>query len=185
MLPLLYLKFFAIPALLVTATVLVVAYVWCRKSQTYIQFWWAEVALNFLITLLYTAYVLAIPFYSEQVHRTRNPGGFGGPSSIGIVAILFVVGCLLLPAFPTLFGLAFLPPRTSKFKWQSAIIVLYVVVVTVLISQKYTRYMADYRQHRVKKIQSKLEPVEKQLSPLEYAVVERGASPALLACDSK
>jgi hypothetical protein len=152
--------FLLIPSLIVAALILAVAYYWRRRSASYATFWKAEVALSFLITLAYTMYVLAMPFYSQQDHSPRNPGGFAGPGPIGMIAILFVVICLILPAFPTLLGLAFLPPRTLKSRWQSVLIVLYLAVVCFLIAQKYSTFMADYQRERAKPRQSPFERFE-------------------------
>jgi hypothetical protein len=101
-----------VPAWFVAAAVLAVAYFWRKVSESYRHFWWSVVAICFVLTLCYTVYALSIPFYSQQDHRPDNPGGPGKWSTLpAVVTIMFFVTCLLIPSFPTLFGLAFLPPR--------------------------------------------------------------------------
>jgi NADH:ubiquinone oxidoreductase subunit 5 (subunit L)/multisubunit Na+/H+ antiporter MnhA subunit len=141
-----------VPALFVTAAVLAVALFWRRMSESYRYFWWTVIVICFLLTFCYTVYALSIPFYSQQDHSPDNPGGPGKWSSLpAVVTILFVVTCLLIPSFPTLFGLAFLPPRNWRISWRialTALIALYVVVVSLLIYNKHVRYMEDYHQTR-------------------------------------
>jgi hypothetical protein len=91
---------------------------------------------------------------SEESGRTR------GPSLLGGLAILFVYFCVLIPAFPMLFGLAFLPPKTWRFKWLSGFAAVYVAVALTLIFLKRATYMADYYQERSKPRQSRFERFE-------------------------
>jgi hypothetical protein len=141
-----------VPSLIVTPLVLLVAYVWRGKSETYPRFWWSAVVICFLLTIFYNILVLSTPFYSQQDHSPDNPGGFSGGASLpAVLAVLFFAFCVVFPSFPTLFSLAFLPPRNLRTGGRSALtalIALYVVVASALIYNKHVRYMADYQQTR-------------------------------------
>jgi len=141
-----------IPSLFVTPLVLLVAYVVRKKrTESYPRFWWTAVAVCFLLTLYFTIVALMIPLWSQQDHSPDNPGGFGkGATFRELIPIVFFQFFLVLPSFPTLFGLAFLPPRNLSSIRQPALIVLYVVTVSVLIAQKHVRYVADYHQAKQK-----------------------------------
>jgi hypothetical protein len=141
-----------VPSLFVTPLVLLVAYVWRSKSETYPRFWWTAVVICFLLTIFYTILVLSTPLYSQQDHSPDNTGGFGkGATLTAVLAYLFFAFCIVLPSFPTLLGLAFLTPRNLRIGGRSALtvlIALYVVVASVLIYNKHVIYMADYVQER-------------------------------------
>jgi len=144
-----------IPSLFVTPLVLLVAYVVrTKRMESYPRFWWTAVVVCFLLTLYFTIVALMIPLWSQQDHSPDNPGGFGKGSTFReLIPIVFFQFFLVLPSFPTLLGLAFLPPRNLLSKKQLALIVLYVVTVSALIAQKHVRYVADYQQARQKAFQ--------------------------------
>lgn len=150
-----------VPSLFVTPLVLWVAYFWRKKSEAYPRFWWTAVVICLLLTIFYNILVLVTPLYSQQDHSPDNPGGFSGGGSLpAVLAILFFAFCIVFPSFPTLFGLAFLPPRNLRIGARSAIIALlalYVVVSAVLIYDKHVRYMEDYHRERAKPRQSRFE----------------------------
>jgi Na+/melibiose symporter-like transporter len=150
-----------VPALFVTAAVLAVALFWRSKSETYRSFWWTAVIFCLLVTFCYTVYALSVPFYSQQNHSPDNPGGPGKFSTLpSVLTILFLVTCVLIPSFSTLFGLAFLPPhdlRSSRRIAATALIALYVVLALLLVYNKHVRYMADYNRERAKPRQSRFE----------------------------
>lgn len=152
-----------VSSLFVTPLVLAAAFVW-RRRESYPRFWWTFVVACFVVTLCYTLYSLAMPLYSQQDHRPDNPGGPGKWSSPpAMFTILFLITFVLIPSFPVLFGLAFLPPRNLKSSWRIALTVftsLYVVLALALIYSKHLRYMADYRQERAKPSQSRFERFE-------------------------
>ena len=163
-----------VPSLIVAPLVLLVAYVWHRKSETYVWFWWTAVVICFLLTIFYTILALNTPLYSQQDHSPDNPGGFGKGATLPVVlGYLFFAFCIVFPSFPTLLGLAFLTPRNLRFGERSALtvlIALYVVVVSVLIYNKHVRYMADYRQTRQQQLlrkeqQWRLQPPPKRPPP--------------------
>jgi hypothetical protein len=153
-----------VPAILVTAALLAVAFFWRRTGESYRYFWWTVVVACFVVTLCYTLYSLAMPLYSQQDHRPDNPGGPGKWSSPpAMFTILFLITFVIIPSFPVLFGLALLPPRNLKSSWRIALTVfisLYVVLALALIYSKHVRYMADYRQERAKPRQSRFERFE-------------------------
>jgi hypothetical protein len=150
-----------IPSLFVTPFVLLVAYVLRTRTESYPRFWWTAVVVCFLLTMYFAIAVLAMPLWSEQDHSPDNPGGFGkGSTTRELVPVLFFKLFLVVPSFPTLLGLAFLPPRNLPSKRQSVLIVFYVVVVSALIAQKHVRYMADYRRERAKPKQTPFERFE-------------------------
>lgn len=150
-----------VPALFVTATMLAAALFLRRVSESYSYFWWTVIAICFVLTLCYTVYALSMPFYSQQGHRPDNPGGPGKWSSLpAVVTIMFFVTFLLIPSFPTLFVLAFLPPRNLSNRRRTAStvwIALYVVTMFLLIYNKHVRYMEDYHRERTKPRQSRFE----------------------------
>jgi hypothetical protein len=144
-----------IPSLFVTPSVLLMAYFIRRmRVESYPRFWWAAVVVCFLLTIYFTVMVLVMPLWSQQEHSPDNPGGFGkGSSPLVFIPVLFFQFFLVLPSFPTLFGLALMPPRNLPSKRQSVIIILYVVVVSAIIFQKNAKYVADYHQARQKAFQ--------------------------------
>lgn len=148
-----------IPSLLVTPSVLVVAYlVRQKRTDRYPRFWWTAIVVCFLLTLYFTVVALMIPLWSQQDHRPDNPGGFGKGSTLReLIPFVLFQSFLVLPSFPTLLGLAFLPPRNLWSKTRSVLIVLYVVTVSSIIAQKHVRYMADYHRERAKPRQSPFE----------------------------
>lgn len=140
-----------IPSLIVVPLVLAMAYLSRRRSEAYPRFWWTAVVIYFLLTMSFTIVVLMTPLWSQQDHSPSNPGGFERWSTMPeLVVLLFVTTCVIVPAFPTLLGLAFLPPRSLQSKKQSVLIVLYVVIISAFIVQKHVRYMDDYYQTRQK-----------------------------------
>lgn len=157
-----------IPAFFVTTALLALAFSWRRISDTYRYFWWTVVIACFLVTSCYTLYSLAIPLYSQQDHTTDNPGGPGKwSSSPAVFTVLFLITFVLIPSFPTLFGLAFLPPRNLRSPRRIAstvLIALYVVVALAFIYNKHVQYMADYHQERAKSKQGQFE--HRRNSPL-------------------
>lgn len=150
-----------VPAVFVTAAVLAVAVFWRRTSESYRYFWWTVVVICLVLTFCCTVYALSIPFYSQQDHSPDNPGGPGKWASLpAVLLILFGITCVIIPSFPTLFGLAFLPPRNLRISRRialTALIVLYVIFVSLLIYDKHVRYMEDYHRERAKPRQSRFE----------------------------
>ena len=157
-----------LPAILVTAALIAIAFFWRRMSDTYRYFWWTVVIAGLLVTLCYTLYSLSIPMYSQQDHSPDNPGGPGKWSSPpAVFTVLFLITFVLIPSFPTLFALACLPPRNLRSPWRiltPVLIALYVVIALTFIYSKHIRYMADYHQERAKQKQGQFE--QRRNSPL-------------------
>jgi len=136
-----------IPSLIVTPLVLAAAYFW-RRTESYRRGWQIAVVVSFLFVGLFTVQVLSTPMYSQRDGSPDNPGGF----SVGlfeVLAVYLVMTCLVIPAFPVLIGLAFLPPRNWQGKGRTFLILaclLYVGIASLLVIQKHVRYVADYRQ---------------------------------------
>jgi hypothetical protein len=99
------------------------------------------------------------PLYSQRDHSPANPGGFSAGLFELLGVYLFEAG-LVIPAFPVLFGLALLPPRTMQSRWQSVFVVIFLAVVSGLIVKKHLTYMADYQRERAKPSQTPFERFE-------------------------
>jgi hypothetical protein len=150
-----------IPSLFVTPSVLAVAFIWRRKSETYPRFWWTVVVICFLLTASLTAEIMAAPLYGER--RPSNPDAFPGGGLFAVLTMLLAGTCLVIPSFSVLIGLAFLSPRNLRITWRSVLIVLivlYVVATSALIYNKQVRYIADYHRDRAKPKQSPFERFE-------------------------
>ena len=151
-----------IPSLLVTPSVLLVAYLVRKKrTESYPRFWWTAVVICFLLTAWFTAEVMAAPLYSER--GPSNPDAFPGGGMFALLIVFLAGTCLVIPSFSVLIGLAFLPPRNLRIMRRSVLIVLivlYVVATSMLVYNKHVRYMADYHQERAKPRQSPFERFE-------------------------
>ncbi len=134
---------FFIPSLFITPFV-VAAALFFRKRETYPTVWRYAVISCLFLTVLCTAVTLGVPLYSERDKGPDNPGGF----SVGLwgVAGEFIFWtCVVIPAFPVLVALAFLPPPGRSQLPLAVLSILIVSVLIALIVRKNAAYMADYR----------------------------------------
>jgi hypothetical protein len=129
---------------------LAIAY-FCRlKWPSYHRAWWIAVVACFVLAGLFAIQVLNRPLHSQRDRSPANPGGF----STGITSVFGVFlfeTCLIIPAFPILIGLAFLPPhgwRTPAWVILIILCVLYVTILAWLIAQKHTKFVADFQRMR-------------------------------------
>jgi hypothetical protein len=135
-----------IPSLLVTPLA-VAALLFFRKRATYPTVWRNAVITCLILTALYAALTLSAPLYSERDKGPDNPGGFSAGLWAVAGAFLFWT-CVVIPSFPMLIALAFLPPTGRT---RLPLVVFSILVVSVLIAlivRKNSAYVADYRREQ-------------------------------------
>jgi hypothetical protein len=142
-----------IPSLIATLVFLSVAFIWRRTSGTYAIAWWIAVTICSLVAAGYFIWVFTIPFYSQSTEALNSSGDFGiiPPPPLLLVVFAFVF-FIVMPSLPTLFGLAFLPPRNLLHRWQRALPVLiglYAVILAALIYNRHTLYWRDYERQKL------------------------------------
>jgi hypothetical protein len=138
---------FFIPSLLVTPLALAVAYFWRQKWQSYSSVWWIAVVVCFLLVGVFAVQVLGTPLYTQRDQSPDNPGGFS-TGITSVIGVYLLEICLVIPAFPVLIGLMFLPPHDLRTPARVLLIVLcllYVGIVGWLILGRNAAFAADYQ----------------------------------------
>jgi hypothetical protein len=146
---------FFVPSLFVTP-IAVAALLFFRKRQSYPTIWRYAVIACLILAALYTVLTVSAPLYSERDRSPDNPGGFS-VSLWAVLGELIFWTCVVIPAFPMLIALAFLPPHGRPRRLLVVFAVLLVGVFTALIVRKNSAYMADYRMEKSKPRQSTFE----------------------------
>lgn len=166
---------FFMPSLFVTPVVLVAFFVLRRRSGAYRNIWRWAIFASLVLCGVFLMQVLSTPLYSQRDKSPDNPGGFS-VSLYAVIALMIFETCIVIPAFPVLIGLAFLPPSGWDTRKRSLLVVAaiaYVGVLAWMITAKNTALAADYRQskqqERLQRIQWRQEQQRiQQQQPIQF-----------------